>query len=260
MRSNVIGHKWAVLCERNSFKLDIAILLSDKAIIHPMTENDTRIKAPQGMSVGDLRRSGTGFSLDREDLEKDPLSQFQQWFSYACETVAMDPNAMTLTTVNDQNEPHSRTVLLKSFDHNGFVFYSNYESDKSIHISSNPNVSLLFFWSDAARQIRVRGLATKISREESLRYFLSRPRGSQIGAWVSEQSKVIESRSVLEKRFQEIKEQFRNREIPLPDFWGGYCVEPIEIEFWQGRRNRLHDRFRYTKDTNGAWSVQRLAP
>jgi pyridoxamine 5'-phosphate oxidase len=207
-----------------------------------------------------LRRSATGFALDREDLNDDPIVQFEDWFRYACETVPLDPNAVTLSTVDNEQRPSSRTVLLKSFDERGFVFYTNYESKKAVHIENNPNVSLLFFWSEAARQVKIRGKAEKIPTSESLAYFLSRPRGSQIGAWVSAQSSVISSRSLLESKFQEIKQKFKDRDISLPSFWGGYRVIPAEIEFWQGRRNRLHDRFLFTKQDDGTWKIERLAP
>ena len=221
------------------------------------------IKIPaghHGMDVADLRRSATGFGLDREDLDDDPIVQFEDWFRYACETVPLDPNAVTLSTVDADNRPSSRTVLLKSFDERGFVFYTNYESRKAADIEKNPNVSLLFFWSDAARQVKIRGTAEKIPTGESLAYFLSRPRGSQIGAWVSAQSSVVSSRSLLENKFQEIKRKFKNKEVPLPSFWGGYRVVPQEIEFWQGRRNRLHDRFEYTRQSDDSWTIERLAP
>ena len=213
-----------------------------------------------GMNVANMRRSATGFALDRDDLDSDPIVQFEDWFRYACETVAMDPNAVTLSTVDSKMRPSSRTVLLKSFDENGFVFYTNFESKKAEQIAENPNVSLLFFWSDAARQVKIRGRAEKIPTKESMAYFLSRPRGSQIGAWVSAQSSVISSRSLLEAKFQEIKQKFRNKDISLPSFWGGYRVVPDEVEFWQGRRNRLHDRFQYTKREDGSWAIERLAP
>jgi len=212
------------------------------------------------MDVAALRRSATGFALDREDLNDDPIVQFEDWFRYACETVPLDPNAVTLSTVDNEQRPSSRTVLLKSFDERGFVFYTNYESKKAVHIENNPNVSLLFFWSDAAREVKIRGKAEKLSTKESLAYFLSRPRGSQIGAWVSAQSSVISSRSMLESKFQEIKKKFKDRDISLPSFWGGYRVVPEEIEFWQGRRNRLHDRFLFTKQDDGTWKIERLAP
>ena len=213
-----------------------------------------------GMNVEALRRSATGFALDRDDLDDDPIVQFEGWFRYACETVPSDPNAMVISTVDSHNRPSSRTVLLKSFDENGFVFYTNYESKKAAHIEDNPYVSLLFFWSDAARQVKIRGTAEKIPTAESLKYFLSRPRGSQIGAWVSNQSSVISSRSLLENEFQKIKQKFRDKEVPLPSFWGGYRVVPDQVEFWQGRTNRLHDRFEYTKQDDGSWAIERLAP
>ena len=220
-----------------------------------------RNKPPHhGMNVEALRRSATGFALDREDLDDDPIVQFEEWFRYACETVPMDPNAVVLSTVDSEMRPSSRTVLLKSFDEQGFVFYTNYESRKAEHIENNPSVSLLFFWSEAARQVKIRGTAEKLPAVESLKYFLSRPRGSQIGAWVSKQSSVITSRSLLEAKFQEIKQKFRDKEVPLPSFWGGYRVVPDEIEFWQGRANRLHDRFEYSKMPDGTWKIERLAP
>ena len=220
-----------------------------------------RNKPPHhGMNVEALRRSATGFALDREDLDDDPIVQFEEWFRYACETVPMDPNAVILSTVDSEMRPSSRTVLLKSFDEQGFVFYTNYESRKAEHIENNPSVSLLFFWSEAARQVKIRGTAEKLPAAESLKYFLSRPRGSQIGAWVSNQSSVITSRSLLEAKFQEIKQKFRDKEVPLPSFWGGYRVVPDQVEFWQGRANRLHDRFEYTKMPDGTWKIERLAP
>jgi len=212
------------------------------------------------MNVSALRRSATGFALDREDLADDPVIQFEEWFRYACETVPMDPNAVSLSTVDSQNKPSSRTVLLKYFDENGFVFFTNFESKKAEHIVANANVALLFFWSDAARQVKIQGTAEKIPASETLKYFVSRPRGSQIGAWVSAQSSVISSRSLLEAKFQEIKRKFKNKDVPLPSFWGGYRVVPEEIEFWQGRRNRLHDRFQYTRRQDGGWDIERLAP
>ena len=213
-----------------------------------------------GMNVASLRRSATGFALDRDDLDDDPIVQFEDWFRYACENVALDPNAVALSSVDSSMRPSSRTVLLKSFDEKGFVFYTNYESRKAAEIAENPNVSLLFFWAEPARQVKIRGRAEKIPTSESLAYFLSRPRGSQIGAWVSAQSSVISSRSLLEAKFQEIKRKFKNKDVSLPSFWGGYRVVPEEIEFWQGRRNRLHDRFQYTKQADGTWMIERLAP
>jgi pyridoxamine 5'-phosphate oxidase len=225
-----------------------------------MSNEDIKASAVHGMNVAGLRRSATGFVLDREDLNPDPIVQFEAWFRHACDTVSMDPNAVSLSTVDAENRPASRTVLLKSFDADGFVFFTNYGSRKASNIDANPNVAMLFFWSDAARQVKIRGHAELIPEKETLEYFISRPRGSQIGAWVSAQSSAISSRSILENKFQEIKQKFANKEIPLPSFWGGYRVAPFEIEFWQGRRNRLHDRFVYTKRDDGSWAIERLAP
>lgn len=221
-----------------------------------MAEDDQH----HGMNVSGLRRSATGFVLDREDLNDDPIAQFEDWFRYACDTVPMDPNAVTISTVDGDGRPSSRTVLLKYFDETGFVFFTNFESKKAKDIDNNPWVSMLFFWSDAARQVKIRGKAERIPTTETMKYFMSRPRGSQIGAWVSAQSSVVTSRSLLENKFQEMKQKFSNKEIPLPSFWGGYRVVPEEIEFWQGRRNRLHDRFVYKRQEDGSWSIDRLAP
>ena len=222
--------------------------------------SDEKQAEHHGMNVSGLRRSATGFALDREDLNEDPIVQFEDWFRYACETVPMDPNAVSIATVDEDNRPSSRTVLLKYFDEKGFVFFTNFESKKAEHIENNPSVAMLFFWSDAARQVKIRGKAERIPTSETLKYFVSRPRGSQIGAWVSSQSSVISSRSLLENKFQELKTKFRNKDVPLPSFWGGYRVVPDQIEFWQGRRNRLHDRFQYTLSDDGHWSIERLAP
>jgi pyridoxamine 5'-phosphate oxidase len=215
---------------------------------------------PAGMDVSDLRRSKTGPTLERENLHADPMVQFEHWFRDACEAISMEPNAMSLATVDENGRPSTRTVLLKSFDEHGFVFYTNLESAKAAHIAGNPEVSLLFFWREFARQVSIRGTAEKIPTSETLKYFMTRPRGSQIGAWISAQSTVISSRSLLEAKFEEMKRKFADKEVPLPSFWGGYSVKPVEIEFWQGRANRLHDRFLYVLADDGAWSVRRLAP
>ena len=212
------------------------------------------------MDVSDLRRSATGLALERDDLDDNPIVQFEKWFSEACDSDCRDPNAMILSTVDEDNRPASRTVLLKYFDRDGYVFFTNLESAKSRQIESNAAVALLFFWSDFGRQVAIRGTAERISAAETLKYFATRPRGSQIGAWVSAQSSVITSRSILESKFEEIKRKFADKEIPLPSFWGGYRVTPVETEFWQGRQNRLHDRFLYTLQDDGTWHVDRLAP
>ena len=225
-----------------------------------MTTSDRDDSLPHtGMDVSDLRRSATGPALERENLRDDPIVQFEDWFHDACDSIRMDPNAMTLSTVDPQNRPASRTVLLKYFDERGFVFFTNLESSKAGHIAANANVALLFFWRELGRQVSIRGTAAKIPTGETLRYFATRPRGSQIGAWVSSQSSIISTRSLLEAKFEELKQKFRDKEIPLPSFWGGYRVEPCEIEFWQGRDNRLHDRFLYTRQDDG-WRIDRLAP
>jgi pyridoxamine 5'-phosphate oxidase len=231
-----------------------------EAYIWRMSKNKNSNTEHHGMDVSELRRSATGFALDRDDLNNDPIVQFEDWFRYACETVPMDPNAVSISTVDSENRPSSRTVLLKYFDENGFVFFTNFDSKKAEHIQANPNVALLFFWSDAARQVKIRGTAEKIPASETLKYFMSRPRGSQIGAWVSAQSSIISSRSLLESKFQEIKKKFKDKEVPLPSFWGGYRVVPNQVEFWQGRRNRLHDRFQYSRQDDGSWEIERLAP
>jgi pyridoxamine 5'-phosphate oxidase len=225
-----------------------------------MTSNRDESLPRAGMDVSDLRRSATGTGLEREDLDADPIVQFERWFSDACGPDRMDPNAMTLSTVDADNRPASRTVLLKYFDDRGFVFFTNLESRKASHIAANANVALLFFWRELGRQISIRGTAAKIPSAETLKYFATRPRGSQIGAWVSSQSSIISARSLLEAKFEELKQKFRDGDVPLPSFWGGYRVAPLEIEFWQGRENRLHDRFLYTRQDNDRWRIDRLAP
>jgi pyridoxamine 5'-phosphate oxidase len=225
-----------------------------------VTTSDRDDSLPQaGMDVSDLRRSATGPALERENLHDDPIVQFERWFRDACDQDRMDPNAMTLSTVDTHNRPASRTVLLKYFDERGFVFFTNLESSKAAHIAANANVALLFFWRELGRQVSIRGAAARIPASETLRYFATRPRGSQIGAWVSSQSSVVSTRALLEAKFEELKQKFRDKEIPLPSFWGGYRVAPLEIEFWQGRDNRLHDRFLYKRQDDG-WRIDRLAP
>ena len=218
--------------------------------------NDT---ADTGMDVSDLRRSATGRALERDDLDDDPYQQFETWFRAACDSEQLDPNAMSISTVDEQRRPSSRTVLLKYFDERGFVFFTNLASNKATQIASNSEVALLFFWPTLGRQIGIRGRADKISTAETLKYFATRPRGSQIGAWVSAQSSVISSRSLLEMKFAEMKQKFADKEVPLPSFWGGYRVVPREIEFWQGRTDRLHDRFLYV-DEGERWRIERLSP
>jgi len=210
--------------------------------------------------LADLRREYQVRPLHRKDLDPDPFIQFDYWFNEAMGVEAMDANAMTLATVSGDGQPSVRTVLLKYYDQSGFVFYTNLGSRKSVEMDGNPKVALLLYWHELHRQVKITGLAQRISVAENIRYFMRRPRDSQIGAWVSKQSSLISSRSVLENEFAKMKEKFGAGEIPLPSFWGGYRVAPSSIEFWQGRENRLHDRFMYRRAGEGAWDVGRLAP
>jgi len=197
--------------------------------------------------------------LSEGDLDADPIRQFQQWYEEAIGTGIPEPNAMSLATVAADGQPSLRSVLLKLYDIRGFVFFTNYESRKADEMAGNPRVALLFPWVALARQVCILGRIEKISTGESLRYFATRPRGSQIGAWVSHQSQVITSRSLLEMKVDEMRRRFAEGEVPLPGFWGGYRVVPQSIEFWQGRESRLHDRFRYSRKGD-RWAVERLAP
>mgnify|MGYP000341267496 CR=1 FL=1 len=197
-------------------------------------------------------------SLERDDLDEDPLKQFSLWFKQAEEAEIIEPTAMSLATASN-SEISCRTVLLKYFDHQGFVFFTNYSSKKSKQIEFNSNVALLFPWIALERQIKISGRAVRISTVESLKYFASRPRDSQIGAWASQQSSHLSSRQALLGQFEAMKNKFKQGEVPLPDFWGGYRVIPDSIEFWQGGEHRLHDRFVYTKSTDD-WVINRLAP
>jgi pyridoxamine 5'-phosphate oxidase len=211
------------------------------------------------MDLADFRKEYSDRGLSREELNADPVAQFSEWFSQATELKVHEPNAMTLATVDETGMPCQRTVLLKYFDGDGFVFFTNYGSRKARQIAHNPRVSLLFPWITLERQVIIQGVAEKISTAESLKYFTSRPRESQIGAWVSNQSEVITSRKFLMQKLAEIGEKFRHGEIPLPSFWGGYRVRPEMIEFWQGGPARLHDRFLYRRD-EAAWKIERLSP
>lgn len=212
------------------------------------------------MTPDEFRHQVMARGLEIDDLESDPLRQFQHWFSQAVDSGIHEPNAMVVATVDAQSQPWQRTVLLKSFDLEGFVFFTNYESRKARQIAGNARVSLLFPWFALGRQVKVTGTAAKVPTLESLSYFATRPRGSQIGAWASPQSQVISSRSLLLAKVEEMKRKFAEGEIPLPSFWGGYRVAPQTIEFWQAGEHRLHDRFLYRRDPAQGWSVERLAP
>jgi len=211
------------------------------------------------MDIFEFRNEYLKGGLERGDLNASPFRQFESWFNHACECKLTEPNAMVVSTVSPDGAPTSRVVLLKSWDERGFVFYTNYESQKAKDLAVNPKVSAIFTWLDLERQLRINGAVEKVSTAESLRYFLSRPFGSRLGSWVSQQSSIITSRSLLEMQFEKMKRKFAGGEIPLPDFWGGFRIVPSYFEFWQGRENRLHDRFAYSlKD--GAWQIDRLAP
>ena len=195
-----------------------------------------------------------------EELESDPIVQFEKWFREAWDENYPMPHAMSLATASAEGLPTVRTVLLKGYDSNGFVFFTNYGSRKAKQISNNPQAALLFPWVRLGRQVTVAGRVEKISKSESVQYFLSRPRGRQLSAWASAQSAVISSRAILEAAFATVKRRFADGEVPLPDFWGGYRVDPDSIEFWQNRKDRLHDRFLYNRGENGAWRIDRLTP
>jgi pyridoxamine 5'-phosphate oxidase len=212
------------------------------------------------MDISDLRREYAHQGLRRQDLLDEPFGQFERWFQQACQLELLDPNAMILATVDPQGQPSQRTVLLKYFDQRGFVFFTNYTSRKAHEIAGNRQVSLLFLWLPLERQVAISGTADRIPTAESLAYFASRPRGSQLGAWCSQQSSIISSRQLLELQFERMRQKFLNREIPLPDFWGGYRVVAQRFEFWQGRPNRLHDRFGYLQQADGTWQISRLSP
>ena len=211
------------------------------------------------VNLADFRKEYSDRGLRRADLKANPIQQFGDWFKTATEVGVHEPNAMTLATVGATATPLQRTVLLKGFDENGFVFFSNYESRKAADMRTNPQVCLLFPWLTLERQVIIQGRVEKTTVEESTAYFHSRPLDSQIGAWVSNQSEVIASRDVLNAKLSEIRQRFADGNIPLPPFWGGYRVVPATIEFWQGGPARLHDRFLYSRKTDG-WKIERLSP
>ena len=212
------------------------------------------------MDISHLREDYTRAGLDRDNLAENPFSQFELWFKQAQDAGLPEPNAMSIATATSDGAPSLRTVLLKYFDEQGFVFFTNYNSAKAKEITENPQVALMFPWIPLERQVIIRGRAEKVSSAESLKYFSSRPTGSQLGAWVSEQSSVISGRKILEMKLDEMKRKFKAGKIPLPDFWGGYRVIPEKIEFWQGRPSRLHDRFLYNRQDEQQWSIERLSP
>jgi pyridoxamine 5'-phosphate oxidase len=214
-------------------------------------------------AMASMRREYCRDGLRRADLAPDPFAQFERWFDQAREAGVIEPNAMSLATVTPDGRAVVRTVLLKGFDTRGFVFFTNLESNKASQIAGNPNVSLLFPWLLLERQVIVTGVAQTIPASEVLQYFVTRPYGSQLAAWTSPQSSVIASRAVLEMKLEEMKRTYGEGKVPVPPYWGGFRVAPGAVEFWQGRPNRLHDRFlyrRHPEPTPGTWTLDRLAP
>jgi len=209
--------------------------------------------------IESLRADYTRATLDEADALPDPIAQFETWLAAAVSAGLQEPHAMSLATVDANGEPSARIVLLRRVDHHGFVFFTNYASAKGNDIAKNPQVALLFFWKELERQVRIRGTASKVTREESEAYFHSRPRGSQLGALASPQSQVVTSRDWLDARYEELSAQYEGREVPLPETWGGFRVVPTSIEFWQGRSSRMHDRLHYQRE-DGTWRRARLAP
>jgi pyridoxamine 5'-phosphate oxidase len=207
-----------------------------------------------------LRKEYTIAGLTESAADPDPIAQFRRWFDTALGADLHEPNAMTLATAAPEGRPSARIVLLKGFDERGFVFYTSYEGRKSEEIEANPLCALVFYWGELERQVRVEGHLSRIPEEESDEYFGSRPRGSQLGAWASEQSRPVEGRDPLEERLRNLEAEYEGREVPRPPFWGGYRVEPEVIEFWQGRENRMHDRLVYRRSDDGEWERERLQP
>ena len=209
--------------------------------------------------IQNLRVDYSGKILDLDKINKNPIDEFKKWFKEAQKKNILEPNAMTLSTVSPRGNINSRTVLLKGINNKGFIFYTNYESRNGNYINFNNTVSLVFLWKELEKQIIIKGNAKKISKKDSEKYFQSRPRSSRIAAWASNQSKILSYENELKDRFLDYEEKFRNKEIPLPDFWGGFLVEPKSIEFWIGRKSRMHDRILYTRNQKN-WNIQKLYP
>lgn len=211
-------------------------------------------------SVANLRKDYTFQGLSEADAHADPFEQFRIWFDQALAAGLPEPNAMTISTVTSDGKPSARMVLLKDYDEQGFVFYTNYESHKGQQLLQNPWGAITFWWAELERQVRIEGRVEQVSATDSDEYFHGRPRNSQLGAWVSAQSQVIENREVLNERLQQLEKEYKNKEIPRPPHWGGFRVIPTAIEFWQGRPSRLHDRLLYQRSEDGTWKIQRLSP
>lgn len=211
-------------------------------------------------TIADLRKDYTLEGLSENEVSPNPLRQFAAWFDQALQAQLPEPNAMTVATATPDGKPSARMVLLKDFDERGFVFYTNYHSHKGLELASNPQAALVFWWIELERQVRIYGRVEQVSAQESDEYFYSRPFNSRLGAWVSEQSQAIASRDVLEQRLKELQLKYEKQDVPRPPHWGGLRVIPKEIEFWQGRTSRLHDRLRYTLLDSGSWKIERLSP
>ncbi len=211
-------------------------------------------------TIAALREDYRAKTLEITDVQANPIQQFNEWLQEALDSQIKEANAMTIATVDAQGKPAARIVLLKGFDENGFIFYTNYDSRKGQELAANPNIAVVFFWKDLERQIRIEGIVEKVAPEISLNYFHSRPKGSQIGAWASPQSQVIPDRSILEQNVIDLRKKYRDVDnLPIPAHWGGYQIKPTFLEFWQGRSSRLHDRISYTLIEN-EWKIERLAP
>jgi pyridoxamine-phosphate oxidase len=210
--------------------------------------------------IQNLRQDYTAATLSENDTKANPINQFEQWFNEALAAKLHEPNAMTLATASPSGKPSARIVLLKGFNQSGFIFYTNYLSRKGKEITKNPQGAITFYWGELERQVRIEGTIEKLSKEESEKYFHSRPKGSQIGAVVSPQSQEIDSRDGLEKKWSELETEYADKEVPKPSFWGGYILNPQLIEFWQGRSSRLHDRILFKKVDKKNWKKVRLAP
>jgi pyridoxamine 5'-phosphate oxidase len=211
------------------------------------------------MSIADLRREYARARLDERDVSEDPVVQFSRWFAEAEQAQVAEPNAMTLATATAAGAPSARQVLLKGFDQRGFVFFTDYRSRKGQELEANPQAALVFYWGELERQVRITGTVERTTLQESEAYYRTRPLGSRLGAWVSHQSQVISSRGQLETGLREVEQRFSRAEVPLPPYWGGYRLRPVEVEFWQGRESRLHDRIRYTREGE-RWRIERLSP
>jgi pyridoxamine 5'-phosphate oxidase len=211
------------------------------------------------LSIADLRREYARARLDEASVGADPFTEFARWFEEAVKAEVQEPNAMTLATASPEGTPSARIVLLKGFDERGFVFFTDYRSQKGTELDQNPRAALVFYWSELERQIRITGKASVTTREESEAYFRTRPRGSRISAWVSHQSQVIDTRKQLEDRVPELDRRYPGDDVPLPSYWGGFRLNPDAVEFWQGRTSRLHDRIRYTR-MGDRWRIERLSP